>query len=125
MIRTETKDTIAILRMEHGKVNAIDLEFASQFSQALDELESSPVQTVILTGSERAFSAGVDLFRMIQSEPSYLESYLPALSSLFDRIFLFPKPMVAAVNSHAIAGGCILTCACDYRIMAEGESRIG
>src|SRR5262249_34400410 len=40
-------------------------------------------------------------------------------------LFEFPRPVVAAVNGHAIAGGCILTCACDYRIMAEGNGRIG
>ena len=51
--------------------------------------------------------------------------FLPLLREAFERLFLFPKPMVAAVNGHAIAGGCVIACACDYRLMADGQARIG
>ena len=75
------------------------------------------------TGS--IFSAGVDLFRVLEEGAPYLAEFLPALSSTVRRLFTYPQPMVAAVNGHAIAGGCILAAACDRRIMADCDGRVG
>jgi enoyl-CoA hydratase len=55
----------------------------------------------------------------------YLKQFLPAMEGFFRTLLTFPKPAIAAVNGHAIAGGCIIAAACDYRIMAEGSARIG
>lgn len=114
-----------MLRMEHGKVNALDVELFEALNQELDSLETSDCRAVILTGTGKAFSAGVDLFRILNGGEEYLHRFLPLLSAGLERLFLFPKPVVAAVNGHALAGGCILACACDYRIMARGTGTIG
>ena len=71
------------------------------------------------------FSAGVDLFRVIDGGAAYPDRFLPAMRRFFQTLLTFPKPVVAAVNGHAIAGGCIIAAACDYRIMATGNGRIG
>jgi enoyl-CoA hydratase len=71
------------------------------------------------------FSAGVDLLRLRDGGPGYLDEFLPALSEAFLAVFECRVPVVAAVNGHAIAGGCILTCACDHRVMNQGHGRIG
>jgi enoyl-CoA hydratase len=47
------------------------------------------------------------------------------MEEFFEALLNFPKPLIAAVNGHAIAGGCIIAAACDYRVMAEGKGRIG
>ena len=125
MIHHEIKESIAILRMEHGKVNAMDTEFMAGMSKELSDLESAPISAVIITGMGKVFSAGVDLFRVLDGGRNYLEVFLPALTETFVKLFTFPKPVVAAVNGHALAGGCILVCACDYRIMADGSGTIG
>jgi Enoyl-CoA hydratase/carnithine racemase len=125
MIRCETQNQIAVLKMDDGKVNAIDVEFLYELNDHLDQLAKSDARAIILTASGSVFSAGVDLFRVLNGGASYLEKFLPLFSPVFEKFFLFPKPVIAATNGHAIAGGCILTCACDYRIMSQGDGRIG
>lgn len=125
MIHRELRDSIAIVRMEHGKVNAIDAELFNALAVEFENLASAPVTAVILTGTGKAFSAGVDLFRVLNEGAPYIDRFLPAFSSHLEQLYLFPKPVIAAVNGHAIAGGCVLTCACDYRIMAQGPGTIG
>lgn len=124
MINVEINSGIALLRMRHGKVNAMDLEFCRALVQELGNQEASGSRAVILTGNDRVFSAGVDLVRVVKEEPGYLDEFLPALTECFNVIFRFPRPIVAAVNGHAIAGGCILATACDYRL-AHNKARIG
>jgi enoyl-CoA hydratase len=65
------------------------------------------------------------LFKILDGGRPYLLKFLPLLVSVLEKIFLYPKPVVAAVNGHAIAGGCLLACASDYRIAAKGDATIG
>jgi enoyl-CoA hydratase len=83
------------------------------------------ISRLVLTGTGSIFSAGVDLFRLTQGGVEYVRQFLPLLSRFFRTLFAFPKPVVAAVNGHAIAGGCVIALACDARLMAEGTGRIG
>lgn len=125
MIEVELDQPVATLRLAHGKVNALDLELLEALSGALDQVSSSEAKAVVLTGAGRSFSAGVDLQRLTRDGTAYLERFLPALDVALEKLFTFPLPVVAAVNGHAIAGGCILVQACDRRLMAAGEARIG
>lgn len=127
MIHREDRDSIAVLRMDHGKANALDTELLEALEESFRELqEASPgPDAVVLTGTGSIFSAGVDLFRVLDGRSAYLDAFLPALSRAVRRLFAFPRPAVAAVNGHAIAGGCILASACDLKVMAEGDGRIG
>ena len=125
MIHREDRNGVAVLRMEHGKVSALDLELLADLGEQFAGLRRESVRTVVLTGTGSSFSAGVDLFRVLQGRKEYLKEFLPALESMLREVFQFPRPVVAAVNGHAIAGGCVMVCACDYRIMAEGNGRIG
>ena len=125
MIHIEREGAVSVLRIEQGKVQAMDLELMTAFSETLDELRSHRPGAVILTGTGSAFSAGVDLPRLLEGGSDYVKKFVPALCDSFQKLFAFPRPVIAAVNGHAIAGGCILVCACDYRIMAEGSARLG
>ena len=125
MITTETRDRVTVVRMAHGKVNAFDPELMGGLIDQLAALEEADTSAVVLTGTGRVFSAGVDLRGLTGGGPGYVKKLLPLLGGAFFKAFTFPKPVVAAVNGHAIAGGCVLTCACDYRIMADGGGRIG
>ncbi|MCG8603863.1 enoyl-CoA hydratase/isomerase family protein [bacterium] len=125
MIHLDYRDGIAILRLDHGKVNALDKELIAAFIQKLDEVEASSARSLVITGSGSCFSAGVDLFRIVEGGAAYVEEFLPLLTEILLKLFTYPCPVVAATNGHAIAGGCILVLACDYKIMAKGGGRIG
>lgn len=125
MIERSVTDGIATLRLAHGKVSALDLELAEGLALAFNELAESDARAVILTGTGKSFSAGVDLFRVVDGGADYVDRFFPALSRLILDLFAFPKPLVVAANGHAIAGGCIFTLCGDYRLMAAGDARIG
>jgi enoyl-CoA hydratase len=125
VIEIEKRGELAFFRMEHGKANAFDLEFCEALSSQLEELSKSSLRALVITGQGRIFSAGVDLPRVLEGGLPYLRSFLPALKKAFETLFCFPKPVVAAINGHAIAGGCVLACAADHRVMASQSGRIG
>jgi enoyl-CoA hydratase len=114
-----------VLKLAHGKVSAIDVELGEAVTGELKAAMDPSVKALIITGSGSSFSAGVDLFRVIKDGPDYGRRFLPVLDELLRVTLTFPKPIVAAVNGHAIAGGCILAAACDHRIMTDGAGRIG
>ena len=125
MIQRDDRDGIRILRLAHGKVSALDVELGEAFTREMADAAAAPVKAVIVTGTGSSFSAGVDLFRVIKDGPEYGRRFLPVLDNLLRSALTLPKPLVAAVNGHAIAGGCILAACCDHRIMVEGNGRIG
>jgi enoyl-CoA hydratase len=125
MIEREDLDSIAILRLAHGKVSAMDIELGEALTRELTDAAAAPIRAVIVTGSGSSFSAGVDLFRVINEGAEYGRRFLPVLDRFLRAAVTLPKPTVAAINGHAIAGGCILAACCDHRIMVEGSGRIG
>ncbi|HYE87708.1 MAG TPA: enoyl-CoA hydratase/isomerase family protein [Vicinamibacterales bacterium] len=125
MIERKDVGGIRILKLAHGKVSAMDVELGEAVIAELADAMTPVVKAVIITGSGSSFSAGVDLFRVLKDGPDYGRRFLPVLDAFLRAALTFPKPVVAAVNGHAIAGGCILAAACDHRIMTEGNGRIG
>jgi enoyl-CoA hydratase len=126
MVEVDRHGEIALLHMAHGKANALDIEFCDSLSRTFDELRNTPdVRGVVLTARGTIFSAGVDLPRIVSGGAEYVRAFLPAMDRSFRSLFLFPKPLVIAVNGHAIAGGALLTWCGDHRAMAAGAARIG
>jgi enoyl-CoA hydratase len=116
---------VARIRMAHGKANAFDVEFLASLRASLREALASDARAVVLCAEGSIFSAGVDLPRVAGSSTRELAAFLAELSDALAELFLAPRPVVAAVNGHAIAGGAILALACDHRLMARGAGRIG
>ena len=125
MIDLKIDDGIAVVTIAHGKANVLDVELCEALTKCFEELRASDVKAVVITGQGRMFSAGVDLVRVSSGGADYVRKLLPVMNRMFDAVFFLPKPVVAAVNGHAIAGGCVLTCCADRRLMARGGGRIG
>jgi enoyl-CoA hydratase len=125
MIDVKNDAGIDVLTLMHGKANALDVEFCEALTARFVELRGTDAEAVVLTGQGRIFSAGVDLIRLSEGGADYVRKFLPALHKLYDAVFNHPKPVVAAINGHAIAGGCVLACCADRRVMANDGGRIG
>jgi enoyl-CoA hydratase/carnithine racemase len=125
MFTVERKGDIEILRMQYGPANAMDVDFCVGLTNAVLELASSSSRAIVLTGQGKIFGAGVDLPQLLEGGIDYVRRFLPALDDVLEALFFCHKPIVAAVNGHAIAGGCLLACCADRRIMAAGKGRVG
>lgn len=123
MLHREHHDSVLLIRLAHGKASALDLELM----QALDaELETArEAGAVVLTGVGGIFSAGVDLYRLVDGGEAYAKEFFPLLVRLLHKLFLLPAPLVVACNGHAIAGGGIFVASGDRRLMADGRGRVG
>ena len=119
MLDVEQRSGVTVVRLRHGKVNALDLELLRAITAALRDLDRSGA--VVITGSGAVFSAGVDLNRIVAGGQPYVQEFIPALSEAFLAIFDHQGPVLAAVDGHAIAGGCVIAAACDVRLMSQGK----
>ena len=92
----------------------------------VERLHEAGGEAVMLTGAGDAFSAGLNLREVASLDEAGMERFLDALERLVEAIYEYPGPTIAYVNGHAIAGGCIVALACDFRVgIADGAVRIG
>jgi Delta3-Delta2-enoyl-CoA isomerase len=124
-LQTQISDGLATITLRRGKVNALNEEFVIELSNQLHELTySASVRAVVIVGSGAFFSFGFDIpeFRGY-TKPNFMR-FLYKFTALYTEIFTYPKPVVAALNGHTIAGACMLALACDERVMASGKAKI-
>lgn len=125
IVRETRDDGITILRIDRPPVNALDVDTLNELSDAFDEVRGDATRAVILTGTEKVMSAGADLVKVLKGDDAYIDAGIDALTRNFRTLFEFPKPVVASVNGHALAGGAVLTCGCDHRVMGKWAGEIG
>ncbi len=116
---------VAVLTLASDKVNALDIEVFREVTAFVEFCEHDPdTDALVLTGEGSLFSAGLNVNAVLANDEAYTEELLGTLTESLLRVFACPLPTVAAVNGSAIAGGCLLACAFDKRLIAEG-ARIG
>jgi len=124
-VQLQKRDGIATLTLGRGKVNALNGAVVDQMRERLKSLEHDPeAKAVVLTGAGKFFSFGFDVPEFLSSEKAQFARFLTSFTDLYTYLFLYPKPVVAALNGHTVAGGCMLALACDYRVMVTGKARI-
>jgi enoyl-CoA hydratase len=95
-------------------------------SEVLAQIEAANGAPILFTGTNDAFSAGLNLREVGSLEAAGMADFLERLEGFFRTIWLYPGPTAAAVNGHAIAGGCILAMCCDHTVATSNpRARIG
>jgi len=112
----DVTDGVTIVRFDHPPVNALDLDLLEVIIGSMRSVEGP----VVITGAGRCFSAGVDLRAIVDGGAEYAERFVTALSEAFLAVFDHPAPVIAAINGHAIAGGCVFAMCADVRLMSTG-----
>ena len=137
----EVTDEIATLTLARPeRRNAISQEMMEELQLALSEIESGTARVAIVTGAGKDFCAGMDLAGLKadaaaakRDEKSRRSGAADAgpnaenarrVAAMFRRFYEFPKPLIAAVHGHAVAGGCGLAMLCDFTL-AVPEAKFG
>ena len=117
--RTDDVATIILNRPE--KRNALNPQLFHELSKLLDKLSAdSEVGALIITGGESVFSAGMDLKEMLNLEPEdTFQFWNSSYNVVFEKLYNFRVPTIAAVSGYALAGGFDLSISCDFRIASE------
>ncbi len=115
----------AVLTLASDKVNALDREVLDEITAFVQYCQDDPgITALVVTGAGKVFSAGLNVSEILANDKSYTDALLESLDAALGGLFRCPLPTVAAVNGAAIAGGCLLACACDKRLIAD-EARMG
>lgn len=125
-INVTIKDRLALITLNRGKSNALNRELITELSDMLHNISNDDnIKGVIITGREHFFSAGLDLIELYGYNEEEAKSFWHLFLDFTAKIIAFKKPLVAAINGHSPAGGCVIALACDARVMAEGKYIIG
>lgn len=121
----EPDGELFILRMQGGKANAMSPAMIDRLGVLLDEVARSEARGLVLTGDGKAFCAGLALPELIELDRAALRRFMAEFERVLLGLFLLPMPVVAAIEGHAIAGGCVLANQCDVRVVADRPLHIG
>lgn len=121
-IRIESKGKYAILHLERGRANPMNQTMISEIRQFFKTAsDDDAIQGVIITGQPNFFTAGLDLLELYHYDKEQMAIFWNAFISMTEEMMRFPKPLIAAINGHSPAGGCIMAICADYRVMADEE----
>lgn len=123
----EYSDNVAILKLNREVTNALNLQLVNQLAKNIQKVkENSDVHSLVLSSSnDKFFSIGFDIPGLFGLTKTDFRVFYQAYNRVCIDLYTLPKPTIAAITGHAIAGGCILTLCCDYRFIAEGRKLMG
>jgi enoyl-CoA hydratase len=115
-------DGVAVLRLDHPKVNALSRELLHELHERVQELRDDLPGAVVVTGGDRIFAAGAEISQF--GGPAEAAIYGGEFRQTFDALAALPRATVAAISGYALGGGCELALACDFRI-ASDRAKLG
>ena len=124
LIQYELRDGVAIISLDDGKANVFSPAMSAALAGALDRAEQE-AKAVVFAGRPGRFSGGFDLSIMKEGGPKAAAEMVKAGGDLLLRIYGFPRPTLVAVTGHALAMGAMFILACDRRVGAAGNFKIG
>ncbi len=121
----QAHDDVTVLRMDNRKANAMNPEMLVALDGALVQFLESDGTALVVTGYDRFFSAGLDLVKLGELDRDGMLGFMRLFQRVMLSIFCCERPVVAAVNGHAVAGGCVLALQCDARVATDGRMTMG
>jgi len=124
-VNNDSETGLATLVMSSPPVNSMGTEFLTEFSEAIHNLEGDKsVKGILITSAHhgKVFSAGLNILELYNQQNDSLRSFWYNVQEMYIRVFGCSKPVVAAINGHAPAGGCALSLMTDYRVMCAGKT---
>lgn len=115
---------IAQITMDDGKANSMNWIFFEEMGKSMDEAENDGAKVLVITGRPGFFSGGLDLKLLPTLSANEIGDFATTFARTMLRVFSFPVPTIAASTGHAVAGGAMLTFACDRRLAIDGPYRI-
>jgi len=127
MIAVNYHQEIAIVKLSRGITNALNLELIQSLRAIIRQIrEDANICGLVLSSSnDKFFSIGFDIPQLFDLKQQDFEHFYTTFNQTCLDLYTLPKPTVAAITGHAVAGGCIITLCCDYRIIAEGRKLMG
>jgi len=121
-----TSNGLATLTLDRGRSNPINHQMVKELVACIKQLnEDDNVGGLIITGKPGFFSSGIDLIEAYDYDEEQIKQFWIDFLALPGALSAFKKPLVAAINGHSPAGGCVIALCCDYRVMVEGQFIIG
>src|SRR5258706_434284 len=112
---------IGVVRLERAHGNAIDDSLVEGLVAALAEAESDPeIGGLLLCASGKIFCPGLDLQELLSLDREAMERFMRRFSAAVLTLYTFPKPVVASIHGHALAGGCVFALCADWRVLRRG-----
>lgn len=127
MIYIEHHGNIAVMKLNRSTTNPLNLELIKELSESIRKMknDSNVHGAVLASANEKFFSIGWDIPHLINLDKKDFKVFFQTFNRTCIDLYTLPKPTVAAVTGHAVAGGCILALCCDYRFIAEGRKLMG
>jgi len=127
MIELKYHNKVAVLNLNRGVTNAINLELINELAQVLKTVKTDTnIHALVLSSTnDKFFSIGFDIPQLYNLSREDFKLFYERFNESCMELYTFPKPTVAAITGHAIAGGFILALCCDYRIIGKGRKLMG
>jgi len=125
MIKAIEHERIRELRLDRPPVNALSLELIAALRKAIQAAPADGVRALLLSGTPGRFSGGLDVPLLLGLDRASMAKLWREFYGLLGAIAGSAVPIVAAITGHAPAGGTVLALFCDWRVMADGEFKLG
>ncbi|MGC1121226.1 MAG: enoyl-CoA hydratase/isomerase family protein [Candidatus Methanofastidiosia archaeon] len=124
-VSIEYHDAVALVKLNRGITNAINLELVQKLRETLREAQITSRSLVLCSSNDKFFSIGWDIPELYYFDRDEFAEFYRAFTGLQLDLFTLPIPTIAAITGHTVAGGCILALCCDYRYIADGKKFMG
>ncbi|MGH2785018.1 MAG: enoyl-CoA hydratase/isomerase family protein, partial [Actinomycetota bacterium] len=116
---------VGTIRLDRPPMNAINDQVVAELEVAAREAATNDrVRAVVVFGGDKIFAAGADIKQMAEASPIDMMDRMGGLQAVFTQVEEIPKVVIAAITGFALGGGCELSLACDFRVMAD-NAKVG